>query len=367
MTHPFPAFAALFSPDEIEGIRVAPMFSGRRHPIWVPLFGEDQSLRDGHHRLEQSVRVIVARQDGKAWLARKKPKLLDQDDVSNASSAMAEIRAFGALTQAGFHVTPVVETDEPTPDFLAAAGDQVVACEVATKLQAREQDDLQERIHDAALGKGPVPEGVGHNVYHGEHATITMFESVHQPFGRPNPARANDSVQTNTISRVCRIKDDERQLPPDMAAVLVIDFHDTGGSLMPRTLIHQTAPMIAGRVGFTSGALWYAFYGWNGAPVFEGDELFQMGHDGRFWPGRDPKSNLSAALLVMPGDVVCFENQAAAFPLTENTRLQIARFPRFDLGRSVLEWERGDVRREIELRRHMIARLEARFQDIRWG
>lgn len=34
--------------------------------------------------------------------------------------------------------------------------------------------------------------------------------------------------------------------------------------------LEQAAPLISGRDGPTSGALWYAFYGWRGAAIFEG-------------------------------------------------------------------------------------------------
>ena len=366
MRQPLPSFSALFSVEERQGIYGAPMFRGRRHPIWVPLFGEDQSIHAGHRRLEQSVRRIISVDQGKTWLEGKKTRLLDRDEVNNASAAMAEIRVFGGLLEAGFDVKPVAETDEPTPDFVGTAGDQQVAFEVASKLQDRAQDELQEQIHDAIRGKAPVPEGVGFCVHRGERNVVTMFESVQHPFGRPNPAKPNDSVQTNAISRVCRIKDDERQIPDDGAAVLVVDFNDFGSPLAPHSLVDQTVPMIAGVDGFTSGALWYAFYGWKCAPVFEGRRRVNMEHNGRFRRSGEGKSKLSAALLVMPKHVVCFENAGAKFPLTEDTRLRIARFPWFDLKHSVLEWEPGDVGHQVELHSRMIRRLKARFNDIRW-
>ena len=343
------------------------MFFGRRHPIWVPLFGEEVSLHAGHCRLERSVGLIANREDGAQWLAGKTAKLLDEEDVNNASAAMAEIRAFGGLIEAGFDVRPIAETEEPTPDFVATARDQAVAVEVAAKHQDREQDSLQGRIHDAAHGTGPVPEGVEHSVHHDRHGSFEFFVSVQQPGGKPDPAKPDDSVQANLVSRVCAIKGDERQIPDDMAAVLVVDFIDFGVPLAPFTLIDQTAPVIRGAMGFTSGALWHAFYGWKGAPLFECDRCVRMGHDGRFRLEGKRKSKLSAVLVVLPEHVVCFENPTAAFPLAENTRLRICRFPRFNLTRSVLEWRQGDVKKQLDLHSRMIARLEANFSLIRWG
>ena len=332
----------------------------------MPLFGEVHALHAGHYRLDESVRLISNREDGGGWLAAKTAKLLDVDDVNNGSAAMAEIRAFGGLIEAGFDVNPVVETEKPTPDFIATTEDQTVAFEVAAKHQDREQDELQGQIHDAMRGNGLVPEGVEHNVDRGRRGSIKMFVSVHQPGGKPNVEKPNDSVQTNLISRVCAIKGRERQIPADKAAVLVVDFNDFGGPLTPHTLVDQAVPAISGRGGFTSGALWCAFYGWKGAPVFEGDERVRMEHDGRFRLAGEQRSKLSAALIVLPEHVVCFENPGAAFPLAESTRLRLARFPWFDLKLSVLEWRQGDVQKQLELHVGMIGRLDARFDDVRW-
>ena len=367
MSRGLPAFAKLFSDEEKRRVCDAPMFSGQRHPVWVPLFGERRSLHAGHYRLEQSVKLIVDHPDGEPWLKAKVKMLLDQKDVHNASAAMAEIRAFGGLIEAGFDVEPLPEAEEPTPDFIAKTEHQDVAVEVAAKLQDDKQDKLQAKIHDAMLGKGSVPKGVGHSVHRGRGGSIQMFESTHQPGGSPDPSKPDDSVQANLISRVCGIKGKENQIPDSMAAVLVVDFNDFGGPLAPFALIDQTVPVIAGSEGFTSGALWYAFFGWKGAPVLEGDKRVTMGHDGRFRMRGDRKSRLSAALIVMPEHVVCFEHPTAAFPLAEDTRLRIARFPRFDLKHSVLEWTSGAVERGLELDVGMIARLDARFDQIRWG
>ena len=368
MRQPLPKFASLFSCEQRERIYEAPMFSGRRHPVWVPLFGECQSLHAGHYRLEQSTRNIEEVSCGKKWLESKKPMLLDQEDVSNASAAMAEIRTFGELLEAGFDVYPVPEEkEESTPDFIGTVGSQQVAFEVAAKLQDREMDELECKIYDAMRGNGPVPKGVSHDVRRSDRNLVTSFESTSQPFGSPNPKKNHDSVQTNAISRVCGIKGDERQLPDDMASVLVVDFNDFGNPLTPHTLIEQAEPVIAGRDGFTSGALWYAFHGWKGAPVFQDNWCFRMQHDGRFRLTGKQKSKLSAVLLMMPKHIVCFENGAAVCPLIEDTRLSITRFPWFKLNHSLLEWEPGDVERQVELHRHMIGRLEARYEDIKWS
>ena len=368
MSRGLETFAELFTAEQKNGIEKAPFYWGQRHPSWAPLFGEDTSLHARHYRLDQSVKLIAGHADGEWWMKSKIANLLDQKEVNNASAAMAEIRMFGGLIEAGFDVEAVREKAGTTPDFIARTGSQVVVVEVAAKHQDREQDELGEGIHDAMRGDGPVPEGVGYSERRRRGGgMLRMAESVHQPGGSPDPSKPEDSVQANVIQRVCGVKGKERQIADGMAAILVIDFNDFGGPLIPLGMIDQTAPAIRWTDGFTSGALWYAFYGWKGAPVFEGDECVTMGHDGRFRMAGDKKSKLSAALLVMPEHVVCFEHPTAEYPLEEDTRLAITRLPWFDQHHSIMEWNRGDVERQVELHRGMIDRLEARFEEIRWG
>ena len=78
-------------------------------------------------------------------------------------------------------------------------------------------------------------------------------------------------------------------------------------------------------------------------------------------------SSLSSALLVAPRHVVCFEQPAAAFRLAADMCLRFARFPRFDLKHSVLEWTPSAVERRVDLDVEVIAKLDATFEDIRCG
>ena len=87
------------------------------------------------------------------------------------------------------------------------------------------------------------------------------------------------------ISRVCAIKQDEKQIPDDLPALLVADFAHFGGPVGAEFLNSgQTAPIDSGHHGITCGSIWYAMYGWRHAPIFEegSHHLVRMGHDGRF-------------------------------------------------------------------------------------
>ncbi len=123
--------------------------------------------------------------------------------------------------------------------------------------------------------------------------------------------------------------------------------------------LEQAAPLISGRDGLTSGALWYAFYGWRGAPIFEEDffprdRVVPMGHDGRFRMMGKKKSKLSGVILVLPDGLILLENPWTAHPLPDRARRFFERLPWFDLGRSVCDWSPGDALTQADLGRRQI-------------
>lgn len=366
--HHLKHFAGLFTQEQRKAINDSGSFLGRRHPTWTPVFGERASLRVADYRLNQSVPRIESAPGGRSWLNAKVRHLLDCNDINNATAAMAEIRAYGGLLEAGFDVKPVRVSGQPTPEFHAMLDGQTLIVEVAAKHQDQQQDELEQAIHDALEGDAALPEGVERRRYRGKNTIIDTVISTRQPGGAPDPSKPHDSVQTNLISRVCAMKANETQLADDRPSVLIADFSDFGFPAF-KGLIEHASPIIRGHYGFTSGALWYAMYGWRDAPVFEAllnRPPPRMQHEGRFSESRDPKSKLSGVLFVLPEDAVLLENPAPNHRLTRDIRLSLCTHPRFDIAHSVLDWETGDAKRQLELQRNMIGRLDDAFETIRW-
>ncbi len=92
-----------------------------------------------------------------------------------------------------------------------------------------------------------------------------------------------------------------------------------------------------------------------------------MQHEGRFSESRQPKSKLSGVLFILPEDAVLLENPAPIHRLGHDTRLSLCTYPWFNVTNSVLDWEPGDAKRQLELQRKMIAALDASFDTIKWG
>ena len=358
-------FPKLFTPSQLEEIKESPKYFGNRHPTWFPLFAEQ--LRTTDYRLDSAVASICDQPNGMIWLKDKIPKLLDQKAVNNASASMAEIRAYGGLLESGFTVCPVKEGETATPDFYIDLCGERTAIEVAAKHQDEEQDQLQDAIEKAMHTKGEeLPQDVEHYVRHSENCTIKMVISTHQPGGKPDPCKRNDSVQRNMISRLCGIKGKEKQIPSGLPSVMIIDFTNFGGPYFSNFLSEQTAPIISGHQGLTSGAIWYAMYGWKNAPVFEegSHRPLRMSHQGRFRQSKEKKSKLSGVLIILPENAVLLENPWAMHRLTDKTRLAFCRYPWFDLTRSICDWQVGDAEHLVALQQRMIEVFYQRFDEM---
>lgn len=112
----------------------------------------------------------------------------------------------------------------------------------------------------------------------------------------------------------------------------------------------------------TSGAIWYGFYGWKGAPVFEEDRpgiqsYSTMGHYGRFNPETPKPSRYSAAIICLVEKTLLFENPIATVPLSPVLRTQLTRLPRFDISYAVAEWQTGDLLKKLEVENSLITAL----------
>jgi hypothetical protein len=352
----------LFDQQQLKTIENAPLYMGMRHPTWFPLYYEKQRAID--YLVHSAVRNICQESHGQSWLRDLTSRLLDQEDINNASSALAEIRAYGGLLEAGFAVTPIPRHDDATPDFYIDAGDGQVTVEVFAKHQDKEQDDILNAVHS---GSGILPDSVEHNVRTSGNVSIATSIVELTPAGRPNPAKPQDSIQANMISRVCAIKQNEKQIPEDYAALLVMDFTHFGGPIGAEFLkAGQTAPIESGHRGITCGSIWYAMYGWKNAPVFEegSHKVIRMGHDGRFRLSGNKKSKLTAILVVLADSAVLLENPWAIHRLPDRARLALCRFPWFDLSRSIADWHLGDAEKHIAISYSMIEAIDQNYLDI---
>ena len=364
-------FYNMFTPQERNDIQNAPLKYGTRHPTWFPLFLKEKKFEAFDFRLINAVGQIIEAK-GEKWLDKQKQRLLDLNGVNNASASMAEIRVYGGLLEAGFKVTPIdSKKGIPTPDFRLDSHDDSVEIEVASKHQPEKEADKRELIHKAMNTNGAkFPEDVEYCERRYKDRVCKIAVSELFPSGAPDPKKSGDSVQSNAISGICAIKGDEKQFSGKSPAILVVDLTAFGGreiASMSFSNPSQASPLICGHEGLTSGFLWYAMYGWSGAPIFEQSttSIVQMQHEGRFRLSNQKKSKLSAVLFLLPTDVVLFENPWSKFRLPDDVRTRLCCYPYSNLAYSICDWRIGDAEKQIALHCHMICTLEQQLDICR--
>jgi len=328
-----PTLASLFSQSELKAI--SGRFGDRNHPTAV-MIGDpvvvDQSTTQIAATTDLAVAAVLKADP--QWLQRAKPRLLQTKDLTEPSGALAEIRAYGALLGSEFRVEAnTAGGTRPSAEFEVFALDNTqVTIEVhAKQLHGNEQALLRKQAHDLN-SKMDALEGTAN----GPHVLVSTTEVY--PFGRPDPAKPNDSDRTNAISKLCGRKDREHQAKPGIPFVLWLDFQDAAATLLGAG---ETAPLSSAAGAILSGVAWYAFYGWRGAPVlhsgdapFGRQRILTMEHDGRFRQG----SNVAAVILSFPEAIALLENPRIDCALNDSCRRLFLTIPAFDLARSLVNW-----------------------------
>ena len=337
---------------EIEKLRKVHQVN-RPHPL-VRLTGTERPSQVAHNTA-RAIKLIL--QNNREWLVdpRFRERMLSED-VTNAAGALAEIRAYGALLEAGYQVNPIRPAKEPSPDFRIAAENggcanvEVHAKQISGPMQ--DEIDKHEREIQEDFQAWRKEKGKSGGVFIAEALGI-------QPLGAPDPAKRGETTTINAIHSLCQVKAEEKQFAEDEVNLLWLDMQDENPwwflSCDPSVLVE---PVVSGNDGMlTSGALWYAMYGWKGAPVFDPDfpqKITCMQHEGRFH--RDTK--ISALVASFPRATVVFENLAPKVTLSPRCRLRTMCLPRASVQYSMYDWECGLVVSTFEVQRRRILALE---------
>jgi hypothetical protein len=285
--------------------------------------------------------------------------LLATDDFTHASSALGEIRAYGALLETWMkvHAGPKVPYSPASPEFGVDAGDGMVIVEVHTR-QLDESEAESLAAHENALQAAA-------EKTRRESPTapaVTIGETEVFPTGAPDPRKIDDTWVTNTISRIAAIKAKETQIDPDRPFVLWLDLHDPtvwGLPLAPEYLRPLFAVGPEGQVN--SGPLWFALYGKKGCPLIYSQSYdyrwLPMAHNGRFYQtmkSHGGPTRLSAVVYSLPNATVLMENPNAQHPLPSRFRAALLKAPDFRPELSVIDWKPKLVARLIALEHETI-------------
>jgi len=339
----------LLSTDERSAISKA-VVGKKPHPVLHLLDGEEEECRQIAVNTDRALKHVMLRD--KAWIDKLKPRLVQTADLAEPASALSEIRSYGALLEAGIQVSPVKVGQKPTPEFSVQIGSANAQVEVHAK-QFDHMTDQQIEDHHQALAE-ELQEKL--NVAPPGQTVMAVRMTEVFPFGEPDAEKPGDTTTTNAISRLCSIKAREHQFEEGTPSILWLDFQDPHSWNMSLTA-DQLRPVHSWHGMLTSGALWYAFFGWKGAPVFDRFHrslnpraIVEMAHPGRFRLSK----MLSAVVISLPTETVLVESPRPIVRLADDFRCQFIHLPWAKVEHWTAEWEPDLVRRTIDLESRML-------------
>lgn len=353
-----PAYFGIISEADIETLRQH-RSHGRRHPLLDLIARKEERA---WYVIERAARLIW--EHDQTWLLNLKDRLLATDDYTHSSSAIGEMRAYGALLHTWMTVRagPAVPYSKVSPEFGADNGDGEVIVEVHTRqLDNAEAAGLEQHQNDLNVAHQNAivaarAAGTTKNV-------VTTGVKEVFPTGAPKPGKKGDTWVTNTISRIAAIKEKEHQIDAARPFVLWLDLHDYSVWGFALDLEFFRPLFSEGNEGYVnSGPFWFALYGKKGDPLLYSQSYdyrsMPLAHDGRFFQtmtkSHDGPTRVSAVVFSTVGATIVMENPDAMHPLPARFRAALLKVPDFRLDLSVMEWEPGLVSATIEQDRKVV-------------
>lgn len=241
---------------------------------------------------------------------------------------------------AGLEVRAGATTAKPEPDFHISSGSSQARVEVFSK----QMDDVE--ADELRVFRRELLEFPANRRWANKEHWVT-------PFGKPKPY---ELVTENVINRVAAIKQDDRQLSDSETSILWLDFQDETWQLVMRA--DAAVPISTWNGELFSGGIWYAHYGWKGAPIFEGhsgesglsSHVQPMQHDGRF--RRGTKADL--VFISLPKGTIALENPESSKLASNPPWDRMIDLPWFALEMSWCDWPARNLSARIDLERATI-------------
>ena len=318
----------------------------RCHPVKRLLYPRNEVERDSQviENTERALRHL--KQHHTQWLMNLKPRLLNIDDYSTSSGALGEIRAFGSILQAGISVKPISRNGA---DFLVEDNQEKVLIEVHSKQWYQPQSEALEKFNKDfrnEITKSDRKPG------------LVIREHKIVPFGEP---QEGENVTENVISKLCAIKKSEHQMSTDYTSIIWLDFQDELWELLDT--VDRVLPVRTLNKAFYSGEFWYAFYGWEDAPIFQdfsldmpNDVEKKMRHPGRFRNSTKP-TKLDAVIISFPRNTVILENPFSKKAIKPSLWKKLTFLPWFNFEYSYTNWPAMNLIQRIELEEEKLKKL----------
>lgn len=325
-------FMRNFSAEDLDRVFNAPS-THKRHPLgrMVRCLREGESGSKGQEgntlaNLNRAIGLIhgAGSQDLSDWLQYASAQAIKiEGDYANASSALSEIRALGALLEMGLPVTVVrTRREMKTADFYI----EPFNCYVEVHCKQMYGPAANEVV---AFHAEPMPPP-------GPDGFSARYHEV-----RPVGGTDEETNVENLAQKIAQIKPRSEQAVDGAQNVLWLDFQDEDFWCLGSRYLH---PISSCHQRFYSGGLWLAFYGRKGTALLEHHHLHheenadpalqQMRFDGRFYQEGD---RFDAAILYFPDETAFLQNPNRA-DLAATWMPHLMRSLRFSFEGSWCDW-----------------------------
>ncbi|MHB1350289.1 MAG: hypothetical protein ACYCYR_10500 [Desulfobulbaceae bacterium] len=317
----YPNLKNIFWPGAI-GIKYT---SDNPHPLTSLVLGDGSRTKDVAMRTDKCTQLV--KDANEQWLKEKVKIILEDEDRSNVSASLGEIRAYGELI---WIWEPGIEAGKSGSDFSLKANEKTVKIEVNTPQHRTKRHTLNHESFDTDRIKGKVYE---------------IF-----PFGWPE--RNIDNVQGEAASKLAAIKQKEHQFDKDSINILWIDLKDPTLWVLDFGF-EQFLPLSAFREEITSGAFWNAFYAKKGTYIFDqlsmhglASRIYKIEYNGRFWGN----SLIDFVIADTRTDQIVFQNHSRDSCIPNELYQSLHRLFGFNLELSWLDWPiKGQLATRIKL------------------
>jgi hypothetical protein len=288
----------------------------QKHPMLDYRNGDTELIKKYIMQCDSGMAKMEMESAFKDWGSVKKKEVIDNTCIKNISSVLGEIRALGLIHNSFLGVNlKCSKKNIAGADFYTTHYNDVlrIAIEVNTPLGRDKEERTTNKIND--------------------------FMTEFSPFGLP--AREYDTNQSEVISKIASIKDDEHQFKIEDINILFLDFVNPFLYRCGLDLINeQYKPYMKHDDGITWGALWHAFYAkkndiiveqFNCEGIHEKGE-YKMEFDGRF----QRNSKIDFIILNLVKELVIYENIQHEQVIDNETYLALLSLPGSSLENSFL-------------------------------
>lgn len=308
------------------------------HPMLSLVLGSNSSTKEIAMRTDKCCQLI--KNVNPEWLEKKAKFVLSDEDYSNVSALLGEIRAYGELIWVW---GKNVQAGNSGNDFSIEIENKIFRIEVNTPQHRTKRYSVEHESFGSDRVKGKI------------------FEIF--PFGWPD--RNIDNVQGEAVSKISSIKQEEHQLSNDAINVLWVDLKDPVLWCLDFGT-ENFLSLSAFREEITSGAFWNAFYAKKGTFIYDqldskglSSKIYKMEYNGRFWNN----TVLDFVVADTQKNLVIFQNPNRNTDIPNEFYRNIHRFFAFNMELSWLDWpDKGNLSKRVELEIEKIQSYKEAFK-----